>query len=90
MVLQHRGSDFGALGIKKHRAVGFLLSTNLAEAVKHTLVGFVVSVREVKARDGHTLVDQFAHGLFVPALGPHGAHDLGFPSHRLILHDHRG
>jgi hypothetical protein len=90
VVLEHGGANLGTLGVEEDGAVRLLLLADLAEAIEDTLVRLVIAVREVEARHAHARVDQLPHGFLVPALGTHGADDLGLPHHRLVLHDHRG
>ena len=63
-----------------------LLIADLAEAIEDTLMRLVIAVREVEARHAHARVDQLPHGFLVPALGTHGADDLGLP-HGVALGD---
>mmetsp|Transcript_510 Transcript_510/g.1397 ORF Transcript_510/g.1397 Transcript_510/m.1397 type:complete len:512 (+) Transcript_510:699-2234(+) len=99
MVLEHGGADLGALGVQqgaplrggRQPKLGLLLlalgGRHLAEAVQHLLVGLMGAVAKIQADDVHAGVQELAHCLLVPALGAHGANDVGRARHVQRLGD---
>mmetsp|Transcript_34486 Transcript_34486/g.86993 ORF Transcript_34486/g.86993 Transcript_34486/m.86993 type:complete len:202 (+) Transcript_34486:501-1106(+) len=65
-----------------------LIANNLcdaAEALQHRLVCLVVAMAEVEPDAVHARLEQICDGRLVPALGAHGAHDLGLPHDVRVL-----
>ena len=63
----------------------FPCSPHLAEALQHLLVSLVAAVAEVEARHVQARIQQVPQVGLAPALGAHGADDLGLADQPLLL-----